>query len=261
MSLFQTSTTTEPALELRGVEVPPRHGGSASLLREVDWSVEVKDFWVVGGLLNSGKTRLLETAAGMVTPRSGTVKLLGREIRAGLGDEEVHHRLKLGLVHDGGLLFRALSVAENISLPLRYHHNATPEDVQSRLERWLDATGLKPRANLSAGTVGRNWAQRAGLARACILEPEVLLLDNPLTGLDPQHARWWLEMLQQIHQGHPLVGRRPMTVVVTCDDFRPWFGSGRKYARLHEGRLEVLNPDRGAAHLNELLIEGAALPT
>ena len=80
---------------------------------------------------------------------------------------------------------------------------------------------------------------RAGLARALILRPEVLLLDNPLAGLDARHTNWWLGFLDQLSRGHPALEGKPLTLVVTTDDLRPWRGHAHRAACLIEKRLRV----------------------
>ena len=104
----------------------------------------------------------------------------------------------------------------------------------------LELTGLAPWSDCTPGMVGRSWQKRAGLARALMLKPEVLLLDNPLGGLDAQHSNWWLNFLDQLAGGHQLLRGQPMTVVVTADDLRPWKNNSRRFALLQDKRFAAL---------------------
>lgn len=223
----------------------------------IRWRVEPGEFWVVGGLMESGTSDLLATAAGLLPPIRGDVQIFGTALSAAQEEARLNLRLRAGLVHDGGRMLRHLSIAENIALPLRYHHDATLDDVTTRLEPWLDATRLRDLAHEASGRVGRNWAQRAGLARACILKPDLLLVDNPLSGLDPRHVQWWLEFLQQLSQGHPLLHYRKLTVVVTCDEFAPWYRADRRFALLNLSGFRVLDTALGLQALDEALISEA----
>jgi ABC-type transporter Mla maintaining outer membrane lipid asymmetry ATPase subunit MlaF len=88
--------------------------------------------------------------------------------------------------------------------------------------------------------IGRNWQKRVGLARALVLKPELLLVDDPLAGLDPRHTNWWLAFLDALSRGHPLLEGRPVTLVVTTADLRPWKGHARQFAVLNSQKFSVL---------------------
>ncbi|MBM3846874.1 MAG: ATP-binding cassette domain-containing protein [Verrucomicrobia bacterium] len=228
-------------LELCDAEVASTSNPGTSSLAGVNWAVQRNDFWVVGGLLGSGKSDLLSTLVGVLPLNSGRLLLDGAEITGRGGPRaDAGAQFRTGLVHDGGLLFAHLSVAENVALPLQYHHNVSFADAADRAGAWLEAVGMGGMAELPSTRISRNWAQRASLARACILQPEILLLDNPLTGLDPVHARWWMDFLGQLWTGHPLMAYRRATLIATCDDFSPWWGEGRRFAMLSNGRFRTV---------------------
>jgi phospholipid/cholesterol/gamma-HCH transport system ATP-binding protein len=90
------------------------------------------------------------------------------------------------------------------------------------------------------GAIARNWQKRVGLARALILQPEVLLVDNPLIGLDLRHIGWWVDFLQELSRGHKLLGGRPLTLIVTTADLRPWKGQPCRFATLRNKRFSVV---------------------
>ena len=96
------------------------------------------------------------------------------------------------------------------------------------------ADGIVPLADVTPANVAANWRQRAALARALILKPEVLLLDNPLAGLGARHRHWWLRFLEQFSRGHEQFGGGPMTLAATADDLRPWRNARRKFALLRD---------------------------
>jgi ABC-type transporter Mla maintaining outer membrane lipid asymmetry ATPase subunit MlaF len=125
-------------------------------------------------------------------------------------------------------------------LPLRYHRSLSPSDADPRVQAMLEATELSPFASSTPPAIARNWQKRAGLARALILQPEVLLLDNPLTGLDARHATWWLDFLDRLSRGQSGLGDKPTTIVATADDLRPWRGHAQRVACLIAKRLLVL---------------------
>ena len=145
-------------------------------------------------------------------------------------------RLRIGLVFEGGgRLFNQLSVAENVALPLRYHRGQ-PAETGERVKAILDATGLNPWAESTAGRINLARRQRVALARALAIGPEVLLLDNPLGGPGLQEARWWRDFLAQLACGHDVLDGRPLTLVIACHDLRPWADQGKQFAVLKQKR-------------------------
>jgi ABC-type transporter Mla maintaining outer membrane lipid asymmetry ATPase subunit MlaF len=125
-------------------------------------------------------------------------------------------------------------------LPLRYHRNLAADDSAAAVHEMMAMMDLEPWADSTPGAIGRPWQKRTGLARALILRPEVLLVDDPLAGLDLRHTNWWLNLLDQLSKGHPVLEGRGLTLVVTAADLRPWRGRAQQFAVLKERRLAVL---------------------
>ncbi len=251
-----------PVLEMTAVAVGSRSAPETPMVEDVDWSVAAGDYWVVGGMHGSGKSDFLAMTAGLARPLRGSYRLFGREM-PGVGDELLAERLRVGLVFDGGQLFHHLTIEENLALPLRYHRELARGDLQNSVRSMLEATGLSAWAERLPGTMGRSWQKRAGLARALVLRPEVLLLDNPLSGLDSRHLQWWLAALEQMSAGQGLAEGRPMTLVITAQDLRPWRNRAAHVAVLHRGRFYSLGRQAPLAGLTdpmlkELLPEQAA---
>ncbi|HYG36568.1 MAG TPA: ATP-binding cassette domain-containing protein, partial [Clostridia bacterium] len=226
-------------LQMANVEVGSPADMSVIVAKDINWTVHAGDFWVIGGLQGTGKSDFLRMTAGLMGPTSGQYWLNGEEMPI-FEDARLHERLRLGLVFDGGQLFTHLTVRENIALPLRYHRNLTPSEAEPEVQQMLAAMELEPWADSPPGSLGRTWQKRVGLARALMLKPEILLVDNPLGGLDLRHASWWLQFLSGLSSGHPLMDNRPTTLVVTTDDLRPWKGRAQQFAILRNKHLVVL---------------------
>jgi ABC-type transporter Mla maintaining outer membrane lipid asymmetry ATPase subunit MlaF len=209
------------------------------ILEHVNWTVHAGDYWVIAGLQGSGKTDFLMMTGGVTAPVSGQYWLFGEEMPI-FDEPRLATRLRLGLVFDGGQLFNHLTVRENVALPLRYHENLTAAQANDRVVALMDGLELLPWADSTPGTIGRNWQKRVGLARALALKPELLLVDNPLGALDFRHAQWWLNFLDQLAKGHPLLESRPVTLVVTTADLRPWKSQARQFSVMRERHLAVL---------------------
>ncbi len=232
-------TSTQLAIDMRGVSAGSMRDLSTVVVEDVNWSVKPGDWWVISGLQGSGKTDFLALTGGMMAPTSGTYHFLGEEMPI-FEDHRLKERLKLGFVFESGQLFNHLTVSENVSLPLRYHRNLSLDEVDAEVRQLLDLTELAPWADSTPGAIARNWQRRAGLARALALRPEVLLLDNPLAGLDLRHRAWWTNLLEQLSRGHEWLNGRPLTLVVTTNDLRLWRGGQRQFALLKNKRFVVL---------------------
>jgi len=228
-----------PALEMTGVAVGSMRDPDTLVAEEINWTVNPGDYWLVAGLHGSGKSDFLMLAGGLMAPRRGQYRFFGEEMPI-FEEARLKQRLRLGLVFDGGQLFNQLTIADNIALPLRYHRNLSRAGAAAAVGELLECTELIPWAEYAPGALGRSWQKRAGLARALALKPEVLLVDNPLAGLDPRHVHWWLDFLDQLSQGHSLMEGRPVTLVVTAADFRPWKGRARQFAVLGNRGFIVL---------------------
>ncbi len=232
-------TPATPPIAMRGVKVSALRDTESVVVEHVDWTVIADEFWVIGGLQGSGKSDFLMTAAGLLGPRAGEYHLFGEPMPI-FEDSRLAQRLRLGLVFDGGQLLNHLTVFENLALPLRYHRNLDRSEVEAEVRTMLSAMDLLPWAANTPGAMSHPWRKRAGLARALMLQPDVLLVDSPLSGADSRHANWWLEFLTGLGRGHTLMDGRPTTVVVTAEDFRPWRAAGTRFAVLANQRFVVL---------------------
>jgi phospholipid/cholesterol/gamma-HCH transport system ATP-binding protein len=209
------------------------------VVQDVNWSVAPGDFWIIGGLQGAGKSDFLMLAGGMMAPVCGTYRFLGEEMPI-FEDHRLNDRLRLGFVFESGQLFNHLTVSENVSLPLRYHRNLSKAEAAAETQKVLELTELAPWADSTPGAMARNWQRRVGLARALMLRPDVLLLDNPLAGLDLRHRAWWLNLLEQLSRGHDWMNGRPATLAVTTNDLRLWRGGRRQFAILKDKHFMVL---------------------
>jgi ABC-type transporter Mla maintaining outer membrane lipid asymmetry ATPase subunit MlaF len=228
-----------PAIDMRDVDVSSLQDLENVVLQNVNWTVAAGEYWAVAGMHGSGKSDLLSLAAGLMPPKQGTYHLFGHPMPI-FEDALLPNRLRAALVFESGKLFHHLTVAENIALPLRYHRDLDRRSAVDRLHELLTLTELDNWADSTPGALGRYWQKRVGLARALILEPELLLLDNPLGGLDIRHTNWWLNFLSQLSAGHELFGNRRMTLVATVEDLRPWRSRATHFAVLKENKFNVL---------------------
>jgi ABC-type transporter Mla maintaining outer membrane lipid asymmetry ATPase subunit MlaF len=240
---------------MENVAVGSMQDPAAEVLKDVNWQVASGNFWALAGLQGTGKSDFLMMTAGLMGPMRGHYWLFGEEMPI-YDEHRLSFRLRLGLVFENGQLLNHLSVRENLGLPLRYHHNLTKAEADPVVQQMLDLMELGPWADSTPGALARNWLKRAGLARALILKPEILLLDNPLAGLDLLHASWWLDLLKQLTKPANFVREQPLTLVATTADLRPWLDVASCFAILKHQLMTVIgNRAQLQTAANDLLSE------
>jgi len=212
---------------------------SLVVVEDVDWTVTPGEYWVIAGLQGSGKSDFMMMTAGLMPPVKGDYLLFGEPMPI-FEEARLQERLRLGLVFETAQLFNHLTVWENVALPLRYHKNLSKAEAVQEVQPFLECLQLEAWSDSTPGAISRNWQKRVGLARALVLQPDVLLVDNPLIGLDLRQVGWWIDFLQQLSKGHKLLGGRPLTVVVTTADLRPWKGDRCRLATLSNKRFAML---------------------
>ncbi len=149
---------------------------------------------VVLGASGAGKSTLIRMIGGLQKPDSGSVRLAGQDITAFSERELFKIRDRIGMLFQGGALLDSMTVAENVALPLCEHTRLSDADIQAEVNRRLVAVGLAETGHLYPRELSGGMSRRAALARAIVMDPEILLVDEPFSGLDPINVRR-IEML------------------------------------------------------------------
>jgi ABC-type lipoprotein export system ATPase subunit len=177
-------------------------GRGFAALRDVDLDVEAGDFLVITGRSGCGKTTLLNLAAGLARPTSGTVTVDGVDLWS-ISDAErssVRNRT-MGFVFQFPSLIPGLSLLDNVALPLQFSHEDHPE-AAARARELLDMVGLGDRARSLPRELSAGQQQRAVIARALMNRPEFLLADEPSSDLDEQTEAEIMDIFRSIHREH-----------------------------------------------------------
>ncbi|HXJ78506.1 MAG TPA: ATP-binding cassette domain-containing protein [Candidatus Methylomirabilis sp.] len=185
---------------------------------------------VMGGS-GSGKTVLLRIIAGLLRPDSGEVQLFGTRIDRMREEAMLVLRRRTGFVFQGAALFDSLSVFENVAFPLREHSTLSLAEITDRVHRFLALVGLTDSDDLLPAELSGGMRKRVGIARALVMEPEVVFFDEPTAGLDPTNARLVAELIAELR-----TGVCDTAIVVTHDvEFADMVAD--RMAILHRGRF------------------------
>ena len=206
--------------------------GSHQVHTNLDLSVQRGEILAIAGGSGSGKSVLLREMIGLQRPTSGTVSVFGTDLASLSEDARRAFAPRWGVMFQQGGLFSALTVRENVGLPLR-EHSALDDKLIDGIAEWkLALTGLPPEAGLkSPSELSGGMRKRAALARAIALDPELLFLDEPTSGLDPASAAGVDELIRQTHA---LFG---LTIVLISHDRDLLWRVSHRVAVLGEGRV------------------------
>ena len=155
---------------------------------------------VILGGSGSGKTTILRLIGGLVHPQRGRILVAGEDISALTEMQMYAVRHKLGMMFQGGALLDSLTIFDNLAFPLREHTTQSEADIAAEVHRQLDAVGLEDVDDLLPGQLSGGMVKRAALARAIIRQPDILLVDEPFSGLDPISVKRIEALLDSINQ-------------------------------------------------------------
>ncbi len=232
------SGASDAFVEFRGVE---KAFGAKKVLRGVDLIVERGEVLVIMGGSGSGKSVTLRHMLGLETPDAGTVWVEGEEISS-LAEEELYPvRRKFGMLFQSGALFDSMNVYENIAFPLREHTDMDEEEIRSTVDRVLDLVDLPGTQESMPVDLSGGMRKRVSLARSIVLNPKIILYDEPTTGLDPITADTINRLIVQLQR------KLEVTSVVVTHDIQSAFSVGDRIAFLSEGRFEWVGYSRRGA--------------
>lgn len=206
--------------------------GDFRALDDISLEMEPDQTTVILGRSGSGKSTLLRCLIGLLKPVSGRVLIDGQDITLTSAQALTEIRKDFGVLFQSAALFNSLTVGENVAFPLREHTDLDEKTIVGKVLEKLDLVGLAGWEDHVPAELSGGMRKRAGLARALIMDPRMLFLDEPISGLDPIIAAGIDELVLQLRETF-----RNITIVVVTHELRSAFKIADRIVMLHEGRI------------------------
>ncbi len=175
---------TNIAIELKNIHKAFRNGRD-EILRGINIQFPTGKLTYILGPSGTGKSVTLKHVLGLLTPDEGEVHVLGQDLSKLSNHELIQFREKFGMVFQNSALFDDMTVFENVAFPLREHTKMTEAEITSEVEKTLRLLGMEGPYDKLPNEISGGMRKRVGIARAIVRKPEILLYDEPTTGLDP----------------------------------------------------------------------------
>jgi phospholipid/cholesterol/gamma-HCH transport system ATP-binding protein len=201
------------------------------VLDNIDMKIDKGTTCVIIGRSGCGKSVLLKHIVRIMRPDSGILKVDGKDISA-LNEKEMNIlRLKIGMVFQGGALFDSMTVGENVGFNLIEHDHMKGKLLLERVEEALDVVGLCGIANLMPSELSGGMKKRVAVARAICTKPQIILYDEPTTGLDPITAESINELIKSLHD------KLKVTSIVVTHDMKSAYMVADRISMMYQGKI------------------------
>ena len=205
--------------------------GNNVVLNGLDLFIEVGKVTVIIGQSGSGKSVLLKHMIGLIQPDKGNVEIDGQDI-SGFNERQLNEiRKRFGMLFQEAALFDSMTVGQNVAFPLIEHSKLPKSAIREIVSEKLAHVGLRGVEDKMPSELSGGMKKRVGLARAIALEPEIILFDEPTTGLDPIIADAIDQLIVDIQS------RLNVTCVVISHDIKGTFKIAHKIAMLYQGKI------------------------
>ncbi|MFH1874528.1 MAG: ABC transporter ATP-binding protein [Pseudomonadota bacterium] len=223
--------------------------GSKKVLENASLSIEKGETLTIIGGSGIGKTVFLKLLLGLLKPDQGEILFHNQNI----GDMEekdiIKMRSRIGMLFQSAALFDSLSVAENIAYPLREHFNYNEEEIETIVRKKLDLVGLQDVENLMPAELSGGMKKRVGLARAIATDPDIILYDEPTTGLDPANTRRICNLILELQQ------KLEVTSLVVTHDMESAFRVTNRIALISNHKFAFIGTKQEAQNSQDPLVK------
>lgn len=222
--------------------------GSLTVLKGLSLEIFEGETLVILGRSGVGKSVLLKQIIGIEKPDKGEVRIRGEKI-VDVPLRQRHTGMRMGMLFQGAALFDSMTVGENTAFYLNQHENLSKDEIEDRVAKALDMVGLKDTQKKMPSDLSGGMRKRAGLARVIVYRPEIILYDEPTTGLDPITAMQINELINKTKQ------ELKATSVVVTHDIRSALEIGDRFAFHHEGKIMYIASKKEFFEIDDPLIQ------
>jgi phospholipid/cholesterol/gamma-HCH transport system ATP-binding protein len=213
-------------------------------------SFELKHGEILGlfGGSGSGKSVILRSIIGLEKPDKGSINFEGRDITKLGEDDLIGVRTNISYVFQNGALFDSLTVEENLSYPLQEHTKLSATEIHDRVNRMLEKIDMRGTNDLFPAELSGGMQKRAGLARAIIIEPKIILFDEPTAGLDPVNTKRLIANILKLKE-------EGVTGIFVTHDIPSAFEIADRIAILYNGKIAIEDSVKGIKESKDPLVQ------
>ena len=206
--------------------------GKKQVLNGVDLAVRRGESVVIIGRSGCGKSVLLKHIVGLIQPDRGTVRVFDQDMKTVRGKQLAETRKKIGMLFQSAALLDSLTVAENVGLGLREGWKYSEDEINRRVEEKLEMVGMAGTGEIYPSDLSGGMRKRVGMARAIATDPEILLYDEPTTGLDPITSDIINDLINDFRS------KMDITSVSVTHDMKAAYKTADRIVMLHDGVVE-----------------------
>lgn len=200
------ATSSDPSINgdnsVELIDLRKSFGGGVRVLDGVSVGLRTGAITTMMGPSGTGKSVLLKHVVGLLEPDEGEVRVFGDDLWSMSPREQLELRKRFGLLFQDGALFGSMSIYDNVAFPLRKHTNKSESEIRETVMGLLQEVGLEAALNRAPSEISGGMKKRAGFARALVMQPEVVMFDEPDSGLDPVRTRLLCELILKTHREH-----------------------------------------------------------